>query len=84
VPDLAGYNLYRAEPGGVFVKRTPTPISGNQVIEDVSLNNVYAWQITAVDRQGHESPPSGVLEFSTWIHPTAGLTSYIFLPVVLR
>lgn len=84
VPDLAGYNLYRSEPGGPFVKRNSTPLTDNQVVDFVSLNNVFAWQVTAVDQQGQESPPTGILEFSTWIHPTAGSASYIFLPVVLR
>jgi hypothetical protein len=83
-PDLAGYNLYRAQPDGAFVKLNASPLTGAAFVDVVPVNSVYAWHLTAVDAQGHESQPTTDLEASTWIHPLFGLNSTVFLPVVLR
>lgn len=58
-PDLAGYNVYRKNAEGRFVKLNdrmlPTPFFTDPSIQS---DQTYIYRITAVDLSGNESPPS--------------------------
>jgi Fibronectin type III domain len=58
-PDLAGYNVYRMNPEGSFVKLNgrllPTPFFTDH---DIQPDQTYVYRVTAVDLSGNESAPS--------------------------
>ena len=58
--DLAGYNVYRGEqPGAPGTKMTPE-LLGTPTFQDVTVTpgTRYYYRVTAVDRDGNESPAS--------------------------
>ena len=62
-PDLAGYNIYRAEDEGVtpeqWLKLTPRLHTPTTFRDDkVQVGKKYYYQLTAVDTSGNESPRS--------------------------
>ncbi|MBI1320069.1 MAG: DUF5011 domain-containing protein [Candidatus Hydrogenedens sp.] len=61
--DLAGYNVYVSEEGGPFVKLNNTPVTDVEYVHaGLTSGNVYTYQITAVDTDDNESPPSSQVE----------------------
>ena len=48
--------------GGALFKLNSTPLTGAEYVGAVPFNCVYAWHLTAVDKQGHESQPTKDLE----------------------
>jgi hypothetical protein len=61
--DLASYRVYRAEAGGAPVRRGEVA-APETVFHDTALSPgaVLAYTVTAVDRDGNESPPSAPVE----------------------
>ena len=86
--DLAGYNLYRAEMAGPFVKLNQELLTSPEVIDQVMVDSTYAWRLTAVDTGGREGPPSTEIEVSTWLELmpeyTQGSETYVYLPLITR
>ena len=59
VSPVAGYNVYRADPGGSPVKLTSKIVSGTRYIDkNVEAGRTYAYTITGVDLKGVEGKPS--------------------------
>jgi hypothetical protein len=61
-PDVAGYRIYRAAPGGNFTRLTetgPVPSYSDHAVES---GKTYRYAVSAVDRAGNESPRSAVAE----------------------
>ncbi len=86
--DSAGYNLYRAEMAGPFVKLNQELLTSPDMMDQVMINSTYAWRVTAVDTAGHEGPPSTDVEVSTWLKLmtayTQGPDTYVYLPLIIR
>ncbi len=61
-PDLAGYRVYRAEPGGAFVKLADTSAIPAYSDHAVAPGKPYRYAISAVDQLGNESARSAVVE----------------------
>ncbi len=62
--DVAGYRIYRAENGERnFVKAGVVRLSEPKewVDEQIQQGNIYAYYVTAVDIEGNESNPSGIV-----------------------
>ncbi len=67
-PDLAGYRVYRAAPGGEFVKigeTTEAPSYGDKQLE---AGKQYRYKISAFDKSGNESKQSPEIEVK-WGEP---------------
>ena len=61
-PDVAGYHIYRAAPGGAFVRLTetgPVPAYSDHLVES---GKTYRYTVAAVDRAGNESARSAEAE----------------------
>ena len=59
VSRVAGYNVYRADPGSPLVKLTSKTVSGTRYIDTkVEAGKTYTYTIKAVDANGNESKPS--------------------------
>ena len=58
-PDLAGYNVYRRDDGGP-PHRINRALASTPIFHDSSVEpeHTYAYEVTAVDLVGNESPPS--------------------------
>jgi hypothetical protein len=57
--DLAGYNVYRRNDAGQFVRLSQAPINGPAYNDEtVTPGTVYTYRVTAVDASGNESAPS--------------------------
>jgi len=85
--DLAGYNLYRAQLFGGFVKLNQTLLTTTDFLDDaIQLNSTYTWRLTAVDQQDLESQPSMDVEVSTWLKAMNGSTEELrlYLPYITR
>ena len=81
--DLAGYNLYRAQLMGGFVKLNQTLLTTTDFLDDaIQLNSTYTWRLTAVDQQDLESQPSMDVEVSTWHGSTQD--PRLYLPYVRK
>jgi fibronectin type 3 domain-containing protein len=61
VEDLAGYLVYRRRgTAGEFVRMTPQPIQELEYIDTkVASRQTFFYRVTAVDKSGNESAPSG-------------------------
>jgi hypothetical protein len=60
-PDLAGYRVYRAEPGGTFTKIAETMLPAYSD-HDVQPGKHYQYQVSAFDSAGNESPRSAPVD----------------------
>ncbi len=57
--DVAGYNLYRQETGGVWKKITAAPLQATAFVDSgLAFGKGYSYRLTAVDGSGNESKPS--------------------------
>ena len=54
----------RAEPGLAFTLRSPGTVTGYVYTDTVTLDHLYAWQVTALDAAGHESAASSVVQLA--------------------
>lgn len=63
-PDLAGYNVYRSEQAGAIGTKLTPELLGAPTFRDASVapGMRYYYQVTAVDRDGNESPASAEAE----------------------
>jgi hypothetical protein len=61
-PDLAGYRVYRAAPGGDFEKLADTSLVPTYSDKAVERGKSYRYVVTAIDRNGNESQRSAVVE----------------------
>lgn len=60
-PDLAGYLVYRRDPGGEFRPLTPEPIRAREYLDSgLASGLTFAYRVTAVDAQGNEGEPAAV------------------------
>lgn len=57
-PDLAGYRIYRAAPGGGFEKIADTPALPSYSDHGIEHGRAYRYAISAVDQAGNESARS--------------------------
>jgi hypothetical protein len=57
-PDLQGYRVYRLGAAGERVAVSPVVPSTQFIDREVAADRAVSYQVTAVDRQGNESPPS--------------------------
>ncbi|HWW50114.1 MAG TPA: fibronectin type III domain-containing protein [Verrucomicrobiae bacterium] len=59
--DVAGYNIYRSEQSGVLGSRLNDELLRTPAFRDMNglPGHRYFYRVTAVDRSGNESPPSG-------------------------
>ncbi|MBV9624187.1 MAG: hypothetical protein JOZ14_09435 [Acidobacteria bacterium] len=58
-PDLAGYNIYRREPGGELRKLNPEPVTAPAFRDSqVAIGGRYLYSVSAVDVRGNESARS--------------------------
>lgn len=65
-PDLAGYNVFRAESGDTptaqWTKLNPTPHTLTTFRDDqAQIGRRYLYRVTSVDRTGNESRPSAII-----------------------
>lgn len=59
-PDLAGYLVYRRDPGSEEFRKIAGPIEKAEFEQtDLSAGEAYIYRVSAVDRAGNESEPSG-------------------------
>jgi hypothetical protein len=65
-PDVAGYNIYRSEPGGAAPQRLNRELLLTPAFRDMSAvpGRDYSYLVTAVDRAGNESQPSAAVSAS--------------------
>jgi len=57
--DLAGYNVYRSEPGGEPRKLNPEPVKSPAFRDDAVLaGHEYTYSVSAIDVRGNQSPHS--------------------------
>jgi hypothetical protein len=57
--DLAGYNVYRSEPGGILIKLSQAPVPTPSFRDaNVKPGGSYTYFVTAVDARGNESARS--------------------------
>ncbi len=61
---VVGYRIWRAEPGLDFSLRSPGTVTGAIYTDTVTLDHLYAWQVTALDATGHESAASAVVQLA--------------------
>jgi fibronectin type 3 domain-containing protein len=62
VSPVAGYNVYRADPGAALVKLTTKIITETRYIDkNVDAGHTYIYSITSVDFRGTESKPSSTI-----------------------
>lgn len=57
-PDLAGYRVYRAAPGGIFQLQTEIPTTQPAFSQAIERGTLYFYKVTAVDSAGQESAAS--------------------------
>lgn len=82
--DLVGYNLYRSDRYGEFIRVNGSPLPQNTWIATVEHNSFYAWKLAAVDSLGLESPAGSPVELSTWVHPLDAFRLKTYLPMLMR
>jgi fibronectin type 3 domain-containing protein len=59
---VAGYNVYRADPGGAPAKLTGKIVADTRFIDrNVLAGHTYTYTITSVDFKGVESKPSSAI-----------------------
>jgi len=59
-PDLAGFHVYRAPPGGEFVRLTAEPAPAPSYSDrEVKPGATYRYAVSAVDQRGNESARGG-------------------------
>jgi fibronectin type 3 domain-containing protein len=63
-PDLAGYRIYRAIPGGAFEKIAEVSQVPSYSDRTVEHARQYRYTVTAFDKSGNESPQSAIAEVS--------------------
>lgn len=64
--DLAGYNVYRANSGGGFVKLNNSLVSRSDYVDTtVSPSRTYLYKVKAVDNAGNESSFSSQISITT-------------------
>lgn len=63
-PDLAGYRIYRAIPGGAFDKIAEVSQVPSYSDRSVEHARQYRYAVTAIDKSGNESPQSAIAEVS--------------------
>lgn len=56
--DLAGYTLYRRDPGGTWLARDFILAPTTTATDPTAPLGIVCYRVTAVDMQGQESPPS--------------------------
>ncbi len=57
--DVVGYNVYRREGGGAFVRLTAEPVAGAAYRDlKVEAGREYTYRVTALDQRHNESAPS--------------------------
>lgn len=61
-PDLAGYRVYRAGPGGAFEKIADLQAVPSYSDKTAERGKPYQYQVTAVDREGNESGRSAAAQ----------------------
>jgi hypothetical protein len=61
-PDLAGYRIYRAEPGGDWRKLADASQVPRYPDRDIAPGRAYRYAVTAVDQAGNESGRSETVE----------------------
>jgi fibronectin type 3 domain-containing protein len=62
VSPVAGYNVYRADPGGAPVKLTSKIVSNIRYVDrNVEAGHTYTYSVTSVDLKGVESKPSSAI-----------------------
>lgn len=60
-PDLQGYRVYRLGAPGERVAVSPVVPSTQFIDREVAADRAVGYEVTAVDRQGNESPPSAAV-----------------------
>ena len=64
--DVAGYTIYRREPGRNFHRLTDKPVGGTEYLDrNLSSGLTYGYRIQVVDRNGNESELSKPVETTT-------------------
>ena len=64
--DVAGYIIYRREPGRNFHRLTDDPITGTEFLDrNLSSGLTYGYRIQVIDRNGNESDLSKPVETTT-------------------
>jgi hypothetical protein len=65
-PDVAGYNIYRSEPGSAAPQKLNRELLLTPAFRDMSAvpGRDYSYVVTAVDRAGNESQPSAAVSAS--------------------
>lgn len=65
-PDVAGYNIYRSEPGGAAPQKLNRELLLTPAFRDMWAvpGRDYSYRVTAVDRAGNESQPSAAVSAS--------------------
>jgi fibronectin type 3 domain-containing protein len=61
-PDLAGYRVYRALPGGDFEKIAETPETPSYSDRQIESGKQYRYAVSAFDKSGNESNRSDPIE----------------------
>jgi fibronectin type 3 domain-containing protein len=71
VSPVAGYNVYRADPGAAPIKLTIKIVSGTRYTDtNVEAGHTYIYSITSVDFKGVESKPSSTITVTVPGTPT--------------
>ena len=61
--DVAGYRVYRQDPGGEFLLVTPEAVAGSEYLDqELAGGQLYAYYIVAVDGADNPSDPSATVE----------------------
>ncbi|MBZ0112456.1 MAG: hypothetical protein K8J08_08355 [Thermoanaerobaculia bacterium] len=64
--DTVGYVVYRADPGLDFLRITPDPLTSPELTDAGLASGVtYRYQVSAVDGEGNEGPPSQTATLTT-------------------
>lgn len=57
--DVAGYRVYRQDPGAEFRLLTPEPIAGRELADSgLAAKLTFKYRVTTVDLRGNEGPPA--------------------------
>lgn len=71
-PDLAGFHVYRHS--NEFAERiTPAPVTQRQYLDVDVSEGVWAYEVSAVDQVGNESPPSNRVQIRIDLTPPEAL-----------
>jgi hypothetical protein len=64
--DTVGYIVYRADPDLDFLRITPAPLASPELTDAGLASGVtYHYQVTAIDGEGNEGPPSATATLTT-------------------